>query len=168
MSRPLRERLVWNDGAVHDADRRYLLMRPDVLMGALVRLDPASRAALATAWVDAARVHGGASLSAYAQAVNHDAQALIGSTVAAAADLGWGRWDLRATPSGLALEVHDSPFVAGWRGATPQAADAPVCAPVRGLLAALAGLLLPGPLVIEETHCAAVHGGGTCRFEARR
>lgn len=168
MTRPLRERLAWSDGAVHDADRRYLLMRPDVLMGALVRLDAASRAAFDTAWADAARVHGGASLVAYAKAVDHDPRALTEATVAAAADLGWGRWDLQHTSGGLALQVHDSPFVAGWRGATPKPAEAPVCAPVRGLLAALAGVLLPGPLVIEETHCAAVHGGGTCRFEVRR
>lgn len=167
MSRPLRERLVWNDGAVHDADRRYLLMRPDVLMGALVRLDGPSRAAFATAWADAARVHGGASLVAYAEAVGRDAGALMEATVAAAADLGWGRWQLQRSATGLSLQVTGSPFVAGWRAASPHPAEAPVCAPIRGLLAALSGLVLPGPLVIEETRCAALHGDDTCRFEVR-
>lgn len=170
MSHPLRERLSWHDGAVHDGPRRYLLMRPDVLMGAVAALDDAARVTWLAAWAASTQRHGGASLLAYAQQVGGDGDALIGATTAAAADLGWGVWALRREPWGLALEVANSPFVEGWRAAAGSAAPQPVCAPVRGMLAALASLLSPGDLQVEETRCAAMQAGSgcTCRFEARR
>lgn len=170
MNMPLRERLSWQGGAVHDGPRRYLMMRPDVLMGALAALDDAARAALLTAWAESTRLHGGASLQAYAQQVGGDAQALMAATTAAAADLGWGAWTLRPQPWGLSLQVAGSPFAEGWRTAAGLPATAPVCAPVRGMLTALAGLLPGGPLRVDEVHCAATQADGACqcRFEARR
>jgi hypothetical protein len=50
MSRP-QQRLSWNEasGSVHDGPRRHLLMRPDVLMGAPVRLDGEGQ----RAWLEA-------------------------------------------------------------------------------------------------------------------
>lgn len=169
MTVPLRERLSWQDGAVHDGPRRYLLMRPDVLMGALAGLDEAARAALLAAWAESARVHGGQSLQAYAQQVGGDADALMAATTAAAADLGWGTWTMQRRPAGWTLAVVQSPFVDGWRAAAGHASSAPVCAPIRGLFNALAGLLLRGGVTVEETHCAAMEAGPACicRFEAR-
>lgn len=170
MTAPLRDRLSWHDGAVHDGPRRYLMMRPDVLMGALAALDDDdARAAWLSAWAESTRRHGGASLQAYAQQVRGDGDALIAATTAAAADLGWGAWTLRRERWGLALDVVNSPFVDGWRTAAASAAPQPVCAPLRGMLTALAGLLSPGGLQVEETHCAAMQAGPacTCRFEAR-
>lgn len=174
MSPPLRERLSWHDGAVHDGPRRYLMMRPDVLMGAVAALDDGARAALLAAWASSTCTHGGASLQAYAQQVGGDAESLMAATTAAAADLGWGTWALRREPWGLALQVANSPFVDGWcaaaGGTTKVPASGPVCAPVRGMLTALARLLLPGYVQVEETHCAAMQAGPacSCRFEARR
>jgi len=169
MSPSLRERLSWQDGAVHDGPRRYLMMRPDVLMGAVAALDDAARAALLAAWAETTRMHGGASLQAYAQQLGGDADALIAATVAAAADLGWGSWALQREPWGLSLQVVNSPFVTGWRAAAAQAALRPVCAPVRGMLAALGAALLPGGTSVAETDCAAQHDDPSCpcRFEAR-
>ena len=42
----LRDRLAWDEGrgALQDGPRRYLMMRPDVLMGMLRRLPPEARA----------------------------------------------------------------------------------------------------------------------------
>jgi hypothetical protein len=167
---PLRERLHWHDGAVHDGPRRYLMMRPDVLMGAVAALDDGARAALLAAWASSTQRHGGASLQAYAQQVGGDAHALMAATSAAAADLGWGDWALRPEPWGLSLQVAGSPFVDGWRSAAGVPAAGPVCAPIRGMLAALAGLLTGGVVQVDEVNCAATQADGAChcRFEARR
>jgi predicted hydrocarbon binding protein len=174
-SPPLRERLAWQDGAVHDGPRRYLLMRPDVLMGATAALPDAERQAWLGAWAESTRRHGDASLAAYAQQAGHDAEALIATTVAAAHDLGWGAWTVRRHGATLQLEVQQSPFAAGWQAAAPdRPAPQPMCAPVRGMLAALAARVLwpagthsKGEVQVDECHCAAVAGGPVCRFEAR-
>ena len=167
----LRSRLQWSDeaGAVHDGPRRYLMMRPDVLMGALAALDRPSRAALLDAWAASTCKHGGASLRAYAQALQGDAQALIDATIAAAADLGWGRWTVDPLPDGLQLQVAHSPFVEGWRAAADGPALQPVCAPVRGMFTALVRALQPGEAIVEETHCAAMQltADGSCTFRVR-
>lgn len=170
MGIPLRERLCWHDGAVHDGPRRYLMMRPDALMGALAALDDGARAAMLAAWASSTQRHGGASLQAYAQQLAGDADALVAATAAAAADLGWGTWTLQREPRGLSLQVAGSPFVDGWRMATGAVAAVPVCAPIRGMFTALAGQLMGGTPQVDEVHCAAMHGDGAChcRFEARR
>lgn len=169
----LRDRLLWNEGrgALHDGPRRYLMMRPDVLMGAVAALDDTARAAWLQAWSDSTALYGGASLQAYAQAVNHDPSALMAATVQAAADLGWGAWQLALETNGLQLTVTGSPFVDGWHAASTHTAATPVCAPVRGMLAALAMLVLPpGPIDVVEQSCAAMHAAGeeaVCSFSAR-
>jgi len=163
----LRDRLQWDGacGSVHDGPRRYLMMRPDVLMGAAVALDPAAR----EAWFDAIAVstcrHGAQSLRAYAERAHGDADALLSATSAAAADLGWGRWMLRRDGARLALEVHDSPFVEGWRAAGGDPTT-PVCAPIRGMLAALAAAVLGPDVRVDEHRCGAVEPG-LCCFTAR-
>lgn len=181
----LRERLHWSAeaGAVADGTRRYLLMRPDVLMGALARLDEPVQRAWLDAVAESAREHGGDSLRAYATTVGHDADALIAATAAAAADLGWGRWTLRREGEGaLHLEVTASPFAAGWLAAGGGTAPVPVCSPVRGIFGALAALCFPGRQVdVGECECAAMRCEGataapagpaeaalaSCRFQAK-
>lgn len=167
----LRERLQWSgDGAVHDGPRRYLVMRPDVLMGAAARLDAAGRSAWLAAMVDSARQQGGDSLRAYRQAGAADAATLLATTEAAAADLGWGRWTLALSGDTLQLEVAHSPFAAGWHAAAASLAPAPVCAPIQGLLAALADCVLGEACTAAEHRCSAMHDGdtGPCRFSAHR
>ncbi len=167
----LRARLQWLDGpgAVADGPRRYLLMRPDVLMGALATLDDGARASFLQAWATSTCEHGGASLRAYADAVGGDADALLAATAEAAADLGWGRWTWQRSSAGLALEVANSPFVDGWNAAARRPATLPVCAPVRGMFSALLALVQPGSSDVDEVHCAAMHDRSDrpCRFEAR-
>ena len=157
--RSLRERLAWDParGRVCDGPRRYLIMRPDVLMGAVVAMVPPARRSFMSALAASTRDHGADSLRAYAQMVQGDRQALIEATMAAAADLGWGRWAITLEHSSLQLEVLDSPFVDGWQAASDgRAADEAVCAPIRGMLQALAEVVLEGPVEVQETHCAAV------------
>jgi len=174
----VRERLVFDTegGTVRDGSRRYLLMRPDVLMGMFARLDPRTCAAALHAFTASAGQHGGASLAAYFASVGEDADALLVATAAAAADLGWGRWSFAREGDRLRLVVMDSPFAHGFVAASGGAAPEPVCAPICGLLAAAAKLVLGGAAAgdpakgaIEacELACAA-SGGSRCEFVASR
>lgn len=173
----LRERLQYDSthGALSDGPRRYLLMRPDSLMGALRTLDPATRETVFEALAQSVLRFGGDSLRAYAANAPGDAQALVDSTVDAATDLGWGQWTVRRRGDSLQVLVQHSPFAAGWlaadtrrqpRANAQQAADSPVvCAPIRGLLAALAGALGWPTVRVQEMSCAA-QGHADCRFIA--
>jgi uncharacterized protein len=189
----VRERLVFDSeaGTVRDGPRRYLLMRPDVLMGLFARLDPQARAVALQAFTTAAGQHGGDSLAAYFANVGEDAEALLDATAAAAADLGWGRWSFARDGDRLRLVVTDSPFAHGFAAATGGTATGgtategaatggtaqePVCAPICGLLSAAAGLVLGGgasgdaargAIDARELTCAAA-GAGRCEFVASR
>lgn len=164
---PLRARLRWDSaqGSLHDGPRRYLMMRPDVLMGALHAVDTPVRHAMLDALAASTRAHGADSLRAYAAQVGGNTDALMAATQAAAADLGWGRWTLRRDGPRLHLEVADSPFAAGWRAVDGRPALQPVCAPVRGMFGALASLVLGTAVQAEECDCAAMHAP-CCRFVA--
>jgi hypothetical protein len=131
-------------------------MRPDVLMGAVLAMAPLARRSFVSALAASTRDHGADSLRAYAQMVQGDRQALIDATAAAAADLGWGCWSIRFQDGSLQLEVLDSPFAAGWLAASDgRTSDEPVCAPIRGMLQALAEVVLEGPVEVQEANCAA-------------
>lgn len=160
---PLRERLAWDvaRGQVADGPRRYLLMRPDVLMGTVRRLPPPLRAAVLDAFADSVAEHGADSIRAYFRAVGEDPSALLAASAAAAADLGWGAWTFEPGRGRLGLEVDASPFAQGWGPA-----DAPVCAPVRGMLRAIASVSLGVDADAAEVACVSC-GAPRCRFEAR-
>ena len=191
-AKALRERLAWDPalGRISDGPRRYLLMRPDVLMGAVAAMAPAHQGSFLSSWQMSTCQHGADSLRAYAQMVHGDRHALLQATVAAAADLGWGRWSLTLEAGTLHLEVLDSPFVGGWLAASQgRPSQEPVCAPIRGMLQALAEVVLEGPVAVQEAECGAVqtqaahsaelpsaagddgvqaHGAAcTCRFTAK-
>lgn len=159
---------TWSDGP-----RRYVLLRPDSLMGALRTLDTATRDIVFDALALSLQRHGGDSLNAYAASVNGDPQALIAATVDAACDLGWGRWTVREQGVILDVIVQHSPFAAGWLAAerAPQAkrdvAAPRVCAPIRGMLAALAENLGDASPHVQELSCAA-QGHAECHFRVTR
>jgi predicted hydrocarbon binding protein len=161
--RALRARLQWNadDGAIRDGLRRYLMMRPDVLMGMLRRLPPQARAQAMAAFADAVADHGADSIRAYFRQVGEDPSALLAATVGAAADLGWGAWRFEPGRDRLGLAVAASPFAEGFG-----AADAPACAPIAGLLRAVATVSTGIDCEVRELRCAAC-GAPRCEFEAR-
>jgi len=164
----LRERLAWDPtlGHISDGPRRYLLMRPDVLMGAAVAMTPVYRSSFLSSLESSTCEHGSDSLRAYAQMVQGDRLALTRSTVSAAADLGWGRWSITQGADTLHLEVLDSPFASGWRAASlGRTSEEPVCAPIRGMLQALAEVVLQGPVTVQEDDCAAVQAQDSCPLE---
>lgn len=159
----LRGRLRWTreDGAIHDGPRRYLMMRPDVLMGLLRRLPPDARAAALAAFADSVAAHGADSIRAYFRQVGEDPSALLAATVDAAADLGWGAWRFEPGRERLGLAVDASPFAAG-HGAS----DVPVCAPIAGMLQAVATVSTGIDCEVTERRCVAC-GAPRCEFEAR-
>lgn len=146
-------------GTIHDGDRRYLMLRPDVLMGMFRNLPADARAAALTALAASARENGGKSVSAYRQSGGQTL--LVQTMVDGAAAFGWGRWQVTGAAHEVSLEVADSPFAAGFGPS-----DTPVCAPIAGIFHSLARTLLERNVTVTEVRCAAQHGG-SCRFVAR-
>jgi predicted hydrocarbon binding protein len=158
------KRLVFDHeaGEIRDADRRYMLMRPDVLMGALARLDAPDLARVLQALADSAAENGGKSVHAYftdASPTDEQFFEIIRSTAAA---LGWGQWAFESATGSVRLTVHNSPFAAGF-GSCAQ----PVCAPISGVLRSVVESVVHGPVLVTETACAA-QGAAACRFVATR
>ena len=162
---PLNERLIFDleEGEIRDADRRYLLMRPDVMMGALARLDAPDRTRVLQAFADSAAANGGKSVRAYLAENHATADQLIEIIRNTAAALGWGRWKFESAPGSLRLTVRNSPFAAGFGPS-----NEPVCAPTSGMLRSVAEHVLHGPVAVTETTCAAQGIERTCRFVATR
>lgn len=158
-------------GQVLDQDRRYLLMRTDVLMGLFVALPEAMREPALTALAQSVTTQGAGSVRAYAAQLTqqHDGDsdaaraALIASVCDAAAALGWGGWQVKLQPDGLALAVHNSPFATAARSLGM--VERPVCHAIVGMLQAL-GQALWGACEAQELKCAAQHHETPCDDEA--
>ncbi len=157
----LRERLSFDAkrGEYRDGDIRYMMIRPDALMGLFAELPPPARGDALAAFARSVRRFGGRSARSYPAA---DAQALLEVIAATAPELGWGVWDLRRVGEELALKVDNSPFAAG-----AGRSDEPVCAPIAGMLTAVGEMALGGPVTVAETQCVAA-GAPCCRFAVRR
>lgn len=165
MTQSLRERLDWQtrQGQIMDADRRYVIMRADVLMGIFRELPGPARAQALQALERAASLGGGASTRAYFQTLQGDADALLHTMAGYSAELGWGVWSFALAPArdALHLEVRNSPFAAGFG-----VSEHPVCHPIAGILRIVGELALGRPAQVEETACAA-QGHAHCRFAVR-
>lgn len=159
-----RDRLTFDAarGEYRDGAIRYLMLRPDALMGLFAELPEGMRPAALAALARSVARAGGASARSYQTAGAADSASLLATIAATAPALGWGAWDLRRDGEGLALTVRNSPFAAG---AGP--CGTAVCAPVLGMLRAVGGLVLGDPVTVEETACAAA-GAADCRFTVRR
>lgn len=147
-------------GSIFDGDRRYLMMRTDVLMGMVHELPAALRGQVLDALAASAYRHGGQSVRAYREAGSLDG--LAPTVIEGAAAFGWGTWHFTAGRQQAELEVENSPFAAGYGPS-----GHPVCAPIRGIFHSLAQTVLGSDVEVTETQCAAQHGG-RCRFVARR
>ena len=144
-----------------DAGIRYLRLRADTLMGMFRHLPGPARAQAFAALVRSTAEHGGDSARRYLEGSGGDAAALLAMIEKTAAELGWGNWRFAERESArLALEVADSPFAAGYG-----AADTEVCAPITGMLQAVAELALGSACEARELQCRA-RGAASCRFEA--
>ena len=142
-------------GTTHAVDVRYMMIRPDALMGIFARLSPPAREAAMQAFKASIVERGGHSAANYVE--RHGTEALLGVIEATAADLGWGRWRFSQDEAGLTLRVENSTFA---EGAT---FDGPVCHPIAGMCEVVGGLFLRGAVDVRETACARV-SGGDCAF----
>lgn len=170
----LHQRLLFDtgQGQVLDQTRRYLLLRADVLMGLFAELPEAARAEALRALGRSVTRHGGDSVRAYAAQPGVTPAVLLQTMADSAGSLGWGRWEFAPLPaagaapasSGLALQVHNSPFAAA-----ATFGEQPACHAIAGMLEAVGAALSGGPCEAREVRCAAQAGpaahAGPCRFE---
>jgi predicted hydrocarbon binding protein len=166
---PLHERLQFDTsrGQVLDADRRYVLMRADVLMGMFAFLPPlASRQAL-EALARSVCTHGSDSVRAYADPADPDSLRLFDAVAQGASSLGWGVWEFELGERSCRLQVRNSPFAAAFRKMR-----SPACAPIAGMLQAVCSHAWKKDCVALEVECSACAAAvdaaheGLCRFEA--
>jgi uncharacterized protein len=165
MSAPLsfRERLAFDEarGEIRDQSRRYLLIRPDALMGVFRRLPEPSRTEALQALADSIFEQGSDSARAYRAHHGADGEALAHLVADTAPQLGWGLWRFEIADGRVGLTVANSPFAAGYGRA-----DEPVCHPVVGMLRAVSTLVFGREGEAREAECAAC-GADACRFAAR-
>lgn len=160
----LQLRLKWDEpaGAILDADRRYVMLRADVLMGLFAGLPPGQRAQALESLQTSVRMRGGASARAYQASGAVDAAAFLQVMAESAADLGWGAWRFEpGDGDALALTVRNSPFA---MSAATQ--DEPVCHAITGMLEAVSALLTGASRTFRETRCASM-GAPCCEFHVQ-
>ncbi len=157
----LKDRLVCDDdvGEIRDGDIRYLMIRADALMGIFARLAPEVRKLALESFCESIAEFGGRSARSYRERGAAEPGAFLQVIAETAPQLGWGTWQFSGPQDGaIVLEVQNSPFVAGFGSS-----DHPVCAPIRGMLTAVAGFLMEGKVQVRETDCGAC-GSTSCRF----
>ncbi len=156
-----RERLVWDPaaGEILDQTRRYMLIRPDALMGVFRRLPrPALDEALAA--LEASIFEQGSDSARAYRAMGGEGATLARIVAETAPQLGWGLWQFEVTPGLIRLDVRNSPFASGFGPS-----DRPVCHAIAGMVRAVATLVFERPAMAREVACVAM-GAPSCRFEA--
>lgn len=167
----LHDRLQFDveNGQVLDEDRRYVLLRADVLMGIFESLSEGAAEDALMAFRDSVNRYGSASVRAYANPANADPAPLLASVAAGAASLGWGRWHFEWGETTCRLRVFNSPFAQAHR------AKGEACAPIVGMFSAVCGHIWQAPVLASESDCFACRSHASsreeeavCTFEATR
>lgn len=151
------------NGQVLDGPRRYLVMRPDVLMGAFDHLASEERQKALEALGYAVTRFGGQSVQAYLQEVGVDA--LLKTMVNNSASLGWGCWTFETINDQLALKVRNSPFAK-----STQLKEMPVCYAIAGMFRAVVEAIEGQAYKVREIRCACQHAepNAWCHFVAEK
>ena len=140
-------------GALFLGTHRYMLIRPDAFMGLFARLPSDERITAFGAIAASVRENGAKSAASYAGMGMEQAEKLTQIIMETAPQLGWGQWELSYDVNGLELNVHNSPFVAGFG-----LSDHPVCAPICGMLEAVCTQIFGKSGTAVETRCASQIG----------
>lgn len=158
---PFKDRLAWDAaaGSILDETRRYMLLRPEALMGVLRRLPTDARMEALAALEASIFEQGSDSARAY-QRHGGEGASLAHLVAETAPQLGWGLWRFDIGDGMITLEVRNSPFAAGFGPA-----GHPVCHGIVGMVRAVSTLVFGRAAVARETACAAM-GAPACRFEA--
>lgn len=139
---------------------RYVLMRPDVLMGVARELGAGQIQAFLRALERSAFRHVQSSFDRYQEKQTLRGAEFIASTCEAARKLGWGEWSTAECDArSLTVEVKNSPFAAGFG-----ASQCPVCGAIAGILRAAALHAYGAQSAVTELTCAA-QGAPACRFQ---
>ncbi len=166
----LHERLNFDTqhGQVLDQDRRYVLLRADVLMGLFDQLPEDAKSLALDAFYRSVFTHGGRSVAAYDVADGKNVPQLFETVGAGAASLGWGVWEFEHYKRSSVLRVLNSPFAHSAR-----ASSSAVCAPIRGMFQALCSRAWNQSCAVVELKCFACdpnrstsESGSVCIFEA--
>lgn len=145
-----------------DGDRRYVMLRADVLMGAFSALPIEWRQVALESLAASTKARGGLSARAYFDAAGGSATLLLDAIAKFSPQLGWGCWRFIRYPDGaLGLTVEDSPFAEGF-GVSAR----PVCYPIVGMLQAVGELVFAQAVDVVETHCSAQPHSENCVFRA--
>lgn len=153
------ERGELNDGVI-----RYLMMRPDALMGMFARLTPAARREALAALADSVAEFGGKSVAKYRESGAAEPDQLIQTMVRTSAELGWGLWEFSSSDDGeVHVKVRNSPFAHGSCEVHERA-----CAPIEGILTAIAPVLAGDGASARETRCHSMTGDNICCFTLTR
>jgi hypothetical protein len=164
----LHERLVFDTlkGQVLDADRRYVLMRADVLMGMFDLMPNELRAQALDALAESVFRFGSRSVRAYADPSDPESRKLFAAVAEGAASLGWGVWEFRIQDRSCQLTVTNSPFAA------ETTTHGQACAAILGMLRAVCEHAWKVECVAQEMVCCAAASapaegeGQVCRFQA--
>jgi hypothetical protein len=155
----------WNEasGEVAEGGIRYLLMRPDVLMGVTQDLSADGAKAFLSALERSVFRHAQASFLRYVDTERFAAEDLLAGTFRVAATLGWGVWTLDGQEGGLrVVHVNNSPFALGHGPSID-----PVCAAITGVLRAVTLVAYGVESEVVEVACRA-QGAPHCLFHMRK
>ena len=145
-------------GEIDDHGIRYVLMRPDVLMGIGKYAEGIPWETFLRALETSVTRHVAASFAQYQADGRFSGSEYLEACCTIAASLGWGMWSVSATEAGqIILEVQNSPFAAA---SGPSSGT--VCAPISGVLRAIS---IAQQWVTEvEEFCCVSRGDPICRF----
>lgn len=147
-------------GAILDGSTRYVLMRPDVLMGTVKHLPTEMADSFFAAFEQSAFVNARASFQLYKDSGQFGSADFLEASADVANSLGWGRWSIERSENGVSkVQVENSPFAAGHGSA-----ERVVCSPISGILRAIALVGYGQEMSVRETCCAA-QGAEHCSFE---
>ncbi len=172
------ERVVFDfeSGEISDGSVRYMMIRPDGLMGLFRRLDDESRAKALIAFAESIYEHGGRSAQRYRDQQlgmgADEAEQLLDVIADTAPRLGWGRWTFdQSEAATLHLAVVNSPFATGFGDGDN---GAPVCAPISGMFKAISEMLFGCSVSVCVQHCAVAASAhvskddaDVCKFPAK-
>ena len=150
-----------------DANRRYVLMRADVLMGIFELLPQAASRQALEALTRSVATYAGDSVRAYDDPADPASLQLFDAVAQGASSLGWGVWQFDLGARSCRLTVRNSPFAAAFRKM-----GAPACAPIVGMMQAVCSHAWKQDCVAVEVECSACAAAGhassedLCRFEA--
>jgi hypothetical protein len=150
-------------GEIFDDGIRYILIRPDVLMGVADSSGGIALNVFLKALENSAFRNVQDSFAQYRSDGRFSDTDVLDSTCRIAATLGWGLWTANRQEDGSTIvEVPNSPFAAGF-GPSAEV----VCAPIVGILKAVALAQSAAAQEVREVCCVA-RGDTTCRFRIPR